>query len=262
MNYNNCKGLKRTIESVLNQTYREFEYIIIDGGSTDGSAELIASYESRLTYWVSEPDKGVYNAMNKGIARATGDYLNFMNSGDSFHSDTVLEQVNNYEGDILSGNIYRLDCEIMVAYEKNPTFRDLCTPEFNHQAMFINRLLFGPVGYDENLKIVSDWKFVLESILQKQAKFITLDLIVANYEGGGISNNPEQIRIERNHVLTELLHPKIAPDYLLLNSIQSPLLELLPELSQTMRIDQFVTWFVRMILKIRRIFKYLMDHDS
>ncbi|MGL5938563.1 MAG: glycosyltransferase family 2 protein [Phocaeicola sp.] len=255
INFNNCIGLKRTMESVFNQTCRDFEYIIIDGGSTDGSIEVIKSYQDRLAYWVSEPDKGVYNAMNKGIARANGDYLNFMNSGDSFYADTVLEQVNGYDGDILSGDIFRLDSERVVRYIKNPSFKDLCTPEFNHQAMFLKRILFLEGGYDEQLKIVSDWKFVLYSVLKKSSLFIPLDIVVANYEAGGISNNPQLVEQERKEVLSELLHPMIFADYLLLNSIHSPLIHLLPELSKTTRMEKVIGWLIRTALKKRSLIK-------
>jgi glycosyltransferase involved in cell wall biosynthesis len=82
INYNNLEGLQRTVESVVNQTWQEFEYIVIDGGSTDGSADFIESQSETIDYWVSEPDKGIYNAMNKGIAKASGEYLLFLNSGD------------------------------------------------------------------------------------------------------------------------------------------------------------------------------------
>ena len=81
VNYNNRDGLRATIESVVNQTYRDYEFIVIDGGSTDGSTDVLKEFDDKITYWVSEPDKGIYNGMNKGIAKATGDYLNFMNSG-------------------------------------------------------------------------------------------------------------------------------------------------------------------------------------
>ena len=91
VNYNNKEGLRKTIESVISQTFRDFEYIVIDGGSSDGSAELLKEYSDKITYWVSEPDKGIYNGMNKGIAKATGDYLNFMNSGDCFYDQQVLK---------------------------------------------------------------------------------------------------------------------------------------------------------------------------
>ena len=90
VNYNNLEGLKKTVESVKNQTYQKFEYIVIDGGSYDGSLEFIKDNESLLDYWVSEPDSGVYQAMNKGIEKATGEYLLFLNSGDHFCNTKVL----------------------------------------------------------------------------------------------------------------------------------------------------------------------------
>ena len=99
VNYNNKEGLRQTIESVIHQTFRDFEFIVIDGGSTDGSADVLKEYDAQITYWVSEKDNGIYNAMNKGIAKATGDYLNFMNSGDCFYTSDVLESVANYESD-------------------------------------------------------------------------------------------------------------------------------------------------------------------
>ena len=83
INYNNREGLRKTIESVVNQTYRNFEYIIIDGGSTDGSVEVVKEYADRISYWVSEPDNGIYNAMNKGVLAANGKYIQFLNSGDT-----------------------------------------------------------------------------------------------------------------------------------------------------------------------------------
>ena len=85
INYNNKSGLEKTIQSVISQTYFELEYIIIDGGSSDGSIDVIKKYENKIDYWISEQDKGIYNAMNKGIAQAHGEYCNFMNSGDCFH---------------------------------------------------------------------------------------------------------------------------------------------------------------------------------
>lgn len=91
INYNNKEGLRKTIESVVGQSFRDFEYIIIDGGSTDGSIEVIKEYAGKVDYWVSEPDKGIYHAMNKGVLQAHGEYLNFMNSGDEFYNNGVLQ---------------------------------------------------------------------------------------------------------------------------------------------------------------------------
>ena len=93
VNYNNADGLKRTLESLFAQTFTDYESIVIDGGSTDGSREIIENFADRITYWVSEPDGGIYHAMNKGIRQATGLYYNFMNSGDLFEDPTVLENI-------------------------------------------------------------------------------------------------------------------------------------------------------------------------
>lgn len=93
INLNNKAGLQTTIDSVIAQTYKDFEWIIIDGGSTDGSKELIEKYTNYIKYWVSEPDKGIYNAMNKGIKVAEGEYLQFLNSGDSLFSNSVLSDI-------------------------------------------------------------------------------------------------------------------------------------------------------------------------
>ena len=105
INYNNKEGLEQTIKSVLSQTFRNYQFIIIDGGSSDGSVDVIKKYANNINYWISEPDKGRYNAMNKGIKQAIGDYLNFMNSGDTFHSPTVLEDIAkmNLSEDIITG---------------------------------------------------------------------------------------------------------------------------------------------------------------
>ena len=93
INYNDKIGLSKTINSVLNQSWQKFEFIVIDGGSNDGGLEVIEQHKDKIDYWVSEPDKGVYNAMNKGIKVAKGEYLIFMNSGDTFYDDNVLEKI-------------------------------------------------------------------------------------------------------------------------------------------------------------------------
>ena len=107
INYNNREGLKHTIDSVVCQTYTDFEFIIIDGGSTDGSVEIIREYEEHITYWVSEKDHGIYHAMNKGVAQAHGDYCIFMNSGDCFHSSYVLDSIKEYQEDIICGKVIK-----------------------------------------------------------------------------------------------------------------------------------------------------------
>ena len=107
INYNHKEGLLKTIKSVVNQTYHDIEYIVIDGGSTDGSVDVVKQYEDSISYWVSEPDCGIYNAMNKGVAKATGEYCLFLNSGDSLHgTDSILEFVSKLSGeDLLMGRV-------------------------------------------------------------------------------------------------------------------------------------------------------------
>ena len=107
INYNNLEGLKKTFESVFMQTYQDFEYIVIDGGSTDGSKEYIAENADKINYWVSEPDKGVYHAMNKGIMKANGEYLLFINSGDElFENNTIEKSLSNlHTEEIIAGNL-------------------------------------------------------------------------------------------------------------------------------------------------------------
>ena len=108
VNFNNKEGLHNTIKSVINQTFRDFEYIVIDGGSTDGSIDILKKYDKYINYWISEKDSGIYNAMNKGISKANGEYLNFMNSGDCFYALDVLEKVSKYgyTSDFIVGKDY------------------------------------------------------------------------------------------------------------------------------------------------------------
>ena len=148
INYNNLEGLKRTAESILSQTLRDFEWIIIDGDSTDGSKEYIINLNEHLnqkgwnpiSYWCSEPDKGIYNAMNKGIAKAMGDYLNFMNSGDAFFENMTLESVwsllNNKEADVYYGDCqleYYGKCREIRKYHSPLDIYDLYYHKLCHQ---------------------------------------------------------------------------------------------------------------------------------
>jgi len=220
INYNNKKGLQKTIDSVISQTYKDFEWIIIDGGSTDGSKELIELYSQYITYWVSEPDKGIYNAMNKGIKVAKGHYVYFLNSGDYLVSNRIIGTIfkQSYNKDIIYGNIIYETKEL----ERNINFHsdyisccDLLEKNIHHQAMFFSKELFNKYGYyDENLKILADWKFNLITIgiNQCSTKYINCD--IAFFERNGISNIAKsQMQIERNIILNSLFSPGILADY-------------------------------------------------
>ena len=145
INYNNKDGLERTINSIISQTFHNYEYIIIDGGSTDGSLDVIKNYKHYINYWVSEPDNGIYNAMNKGIRQASGVYLNFMNSGDMFHSSYVLQEVSNLnaEEDIIIGICFDKENNIRHSIPmQEPTLLTMLKDPFNHQSMFFKKELF------------------------------------------------------------------------------------------------------------------------
>jgi glycosyltransferase involved in cell wall biosynthesis len=194
INYNNLAGLQKTMASIINQTWKEFEYIIIDGGSTDGSEAYIESQSKKIDYWVSEPDKGIYNAMNKGIAKATGEYLLFLNSGDHLYDLKVLEQNHNKitEQDIIYFNLNVVDGNnaFIKEYPHKLPFSYLINDTLPHPATFIKSSLFCVIGmYDDNLKIVSDWKFFIESICKYNSNYLKIDKTLSTFYLDGLSSN-------------------------------------------------------------------------
>lgn len=206
INYNNVDGLKRTVESVINQTWREFEYIIIDGGSADGSAQYIQENQEHFHYWVSEPDKGIYNAMNKGIKVANGEYLLFLNSGDWFFNNQSLAEVKHtlVEIDVISFAIRQISrlSEDFKLPPHSPKIDFFITNALAHQATFIKASLFHKLGlYDEELLIVSDWKFFVQAFLCN-CSYKAYNTILANFDKNGISNEQFDLMLrEKGKVL-------------------------------------------------------------
>lgn len=211
VNYNNCEGLKRTINSVFSQVSSNFEYLIIDGGSVDGSKELIAEYSNRVNYWISEKDKGIYNAMNKGIMKANGDYVLFLNSGDILHDDNVLAKLddNILKHDIIYFNSQFVDeqTDYVHQYPDILSFNYFLKYSLPHQASLIRRTLFDEVGlYDENYKICSDWAFFLSAFAKHNASYQHIDRTFAIMYRDGISTDPgnlDQINLERQNFLNK-----------------------------------------------------------
>lgn len=209
INYNNLEGLQRTVESVINQIWQEFEFLVIDGGSTDGSAVFIESKRNKIDYWVSEPDKGIYTAMNKGIAKATGEYLLFLNSGDHFIDEDALQKVN--QG-IQHYDLIYYDIEVVVNETKtvleNPkefTFEYLHNNVPCHQSLLIKKTAFDTVGlYDENLKIVSDWKWFIQAVLKYNLSYKKKEGVFSVFYKDGISSiaeNQALVQAERKQIL-------------------------------------------------------------
>lgn len=216
INYNNRDGLQKTIDSVVKQTWRDFEWIIIDGGSTDGSKELIEQYQDNFAFWCSEPDKGIYNAMNKGIDHAVGEYLQFLNSGDVLYDEKVLEEVFSLglTDDIISGNAVRMDNNAIVRENIENLHWQILFGTIDHQAAFIKRALFDEIKYDESLKIVSDWKFWMETIVLRNVSVKRIKVLVCKQDMTGISFNEKnyQLQIEEREKVLRSFFPPIIYD--------------------------------------------------
>ena len=228
INYNNAAGLEKTMQSVLSQSFRDFEYCVIDGGSDDNSTEVIKRFENgfggRLR-WISEPDRGIYNAMNKGIGMASGTYLEFLNSGDCFVSNDVVQKMYNalersdYPS-IIYGNMLKDMGNGVFLRDKcfagqEVSFLGFYIGTLNHSPAYIRKDLFDKYGkYDESLKIVSDWKWYLQAIILGEERPVYTDIDVTLFEMNGISEtNKELDKAERKRVLKELINPSILVDY-------------------------------------------------
>ncbi len=198
INRNNAAGLRKTMESVFSQTCKDFEYIVVDGASTDGSAEYIRAHVDQLTYWVSEKDSGIYNAMNKGVRAAKDEYLLMLNSGDFLVDDRVIERIlPELDGtDIVQGNIITIEDGKEVVergYGKSDiTFIDVMKNHFLHQASFCRRNLFDQYGYfDESYRINGDTVFYAKCLGFGNASFRYVDVNIANFDTTGISADPD-----------------------------------------------------------------------
>lgn len=216
VNLNNRAGLQKTGDSVITQSFKDFEWIVIDGGSSDGSRELIEQYSDYIAYWVSEPDKGVYNAMNKGVTVAKGEYLQFLNSGDWLYDNTALERCfsHRFAADIVYGDLYfcRGDEKKPYVYPDRLSSRFMYDYSLGHNATFIKREALIEEPYDESLKIVSDWKFFLIQGLENK-KFEHLKEFVTCFDESGISSvNAQLVAAEREKVRNERFPQMVIED--------------------------------------------------
>lgn len=234
INYNNAEGLRKTLASVAMQTYRSIEHIIVDGKSTDASVDIIKDYAAKVecqeprvksVIWSSEPDTGIYNAINKGIRKASGDYIQILNSGDLLAADDVIERMmenlkeNNYP-DMLYGNAVDVDNGKRLS-SHGPgieySLLSLYRATYPHDSTYFKRELFSPERYglyDESLKIVSDWKWYLQAVGLGDLRPIYVDIDVALFDVYGISSTNKKLDAqERRQVLEELLPPAILTDY-------------------------------------------------
>ena len=240
INRNNAAGLEKTLRSVVTQTCKDFEHIIIDGASTDNSVEVIKRYvedtntpssitnnPSPFTHhqikWISEPDKGIYNAMNKGIRMASGEYIQILNSADCLCDEFVVEKMfkaladNNYPS-LLYGNMIKVASDGGIVGKSGRveySLRQYYSSTMNHDCCYIKRSLFDEYGlYDESLKIVSDWKWFLQAIGLGNVKPVYVDLNVTLFDTNGISETNLELRnMERRQVLESVMPPAVLADY-------------------------------------------------
>jgi len=233
INLNNASGLFKTIESVFQQTSTDFELLVVDGGSTDGSVEVIREFEQKQSNisktdfihyfsWTSEPDTGIYNAMNRGIRMAKGEYVQFLNSGDCLATKEVTLEMMHLipEGcNIFYGNMLKQLPDKKIRDRgfagRISTMLDFYTGTLNHSSSYIRKSLFDRYGlYDESLKIVADWKWFLNVIALNNVVPVYKDIDVSIFDMTGISSvNSEMDKEERRQVLSELLPSSVLADY-------------------------------------------------
>jgi glycosyltransferase involved in cell wall biosynthesis len=219
INFNNRAGFEKTIRSVFSQSYSDFEFVVIDGGSTDGSVDVINANAGKITYWISEKDAGIYDALNKGIVNAKGDYLIFLNSGDCFNNDNVVAKFcecsnkNNKKIIYANSNILNAD----------GTSKVVCPPDqldlnfwyantLNHQAIFTHKDLFKNYGgFDCQYELAADFDFLFKMFLNETSEFFYFDYLVCDYDNTGLTSKGEFHKIifkERKKILKKYVSLK------------------------------------------------------
>lgn len=239
INFNNAEGLRKTLTSVAAQTYSNIEHVIVDAASTDSSVDVIKDYiatSKHAVIWSSEKDKGIYDGMNKGIRKATGDYIQILNSGDVLATPDVTERMitalNDEKIGILYGNMIRdfgngnLSKDVCHGdrvrglgnervREVEWTMDDFIKGTVNHDPTYIHRSLYEKYGlYDENLKICSDWKWFVNAVVFGGEKLYYVSINVTIFDTTGISETNLAAReSERRSELEKMLPAAILKDY-------------------------------------------------
>jgi len=215
--FNGVEYIKQTINSVIGQTYDNVEYIIIDGGSTDGTLDKIRQYEKQIDYWVSEPDKGIYDAMNKAAALATGKWINFMNAGDSFHDNGVvstffngvdLDEVAVVYGDVM--NVFSQQYKVLCKSRSLKLFyKGMQGMPFSHQSAFVKTAILKNESFDQKYHITADYDFFYK-LYQSGLTFLYQPKVVANFDMFGTSTDYVQLFKENKRILLQYEPDKIS----------------------------------------------------
>ena len=223
--YNAGETIEETFSSIFNQTHKNTELIVIDGGSVDATLGVIEKYREKISHLVSEPDDGIYHAMNKGIGLATGDFLVFLNANDSFYEPSVLEKVasvldKNGDAKILFGDANYISEDKKTSYEvkfaKITNDFALLANNICHQSIFYHKSLFKDVGlYSEDYKIYADWDFNIKCLVKNKVSALHLPLVISSFQLGGACSNSSSIAIvsckNEKKLLIERYYSKYKP---------------------------------------------------
>ena len=269
INYNNKSGLEQTIKSVVNQNAEKHtEHIIIDGGSNDGSLDVIDENKEHFSYWCSEKDNGIYHAMNKGIAHATGEYLLFLNSGDFLEPEVIATVLNELTGtDIIYGDIIfqttNGERQTMV-YPDTLSIEYMFFKAIGHPATFFRRSLFQRYAYNESLKIVSDWEFLFKKIIMESHSTRHIPLFISTFMTDGISSTSGDLcDQERRECLTRLLSPAIYQEMCSLYEFKhNPYISLFSEIGDKPHIRRHIRKYIRFLLSVNHIAGLLYKRKS
>lgn len=197
--YNGVNEIEKTIKSVISQSFVNIEYIIIDGGSNDGTLKIIKDYEEYLSNWVSEKDEGIYDAMNKGNEKANGDYVIFLNSGDIFSDDDVIDSIfKNINGEIFSlvtgtTRIFYNNRDLGIDSTLPKDRGNLDSVSFSHQATFINKSIYKQISYNTIFSISADKEYWYRVKKTKNFSVKFCDMNISSFELGGVSNNHKNV---------------------------------------------------------------------
>ena len=253
--WNNAEGLRRTLQSVSALHYPCFEVIVIDGASTDSTKSVVESFAQLVTVFVSEKDSSIYNAMNKGIAHITGDYVVFMNAGDCFADANVLTRVSSTDADIILGGAkYGKDVRFVP---ENMTLYDVLSLGINHQSTYYKAEMLRKYGFDESYRLIADLKSVVEPMARDKATITTIPSVLSICDGGGISKqNWRDTLGENRRIVSEVIEPYYREDYLRFSRINNSMLDDFIVLSHF----QSIFPLLRLIAKIMRFLNSKFKH--
>lgn len=259
VNFNNNIGLKKTLDSIINQSFEDYEHIIIDAGSNDGSQNTISQYAQatkHLSYCISEKDNGIYDGMNKGIAQAKGDYLLFLNSGDCLSKD-ILQQIPLDGTQYIYGDtkIVSTKKETIRKYPPNIDLIYLINNSLHHQSCFIHKSLFINRHYDCNYEIISDWIHCFQSIMIDQCSYQYIPLIISVCDGDGVSSNYSKLKKERFLWIRRSFPPRISNSYIDCAKVyESGFLPIIQRIYKTRKFKKRTRKLILFLYKINNLF--------